>query len=803
MFDATTTPTLTLDDLAHAKRWCAWQEEVTGKDKAGNDRITKVPYGQFGKADSTNPKTWLTRAEAEQVAARLKPGGTRLKGIGIFLGPGPGIPKGYGLGGVDLDTCFDPNTWTPTPWAGEVLKRLGSYAEISPSGCGVKVYFLYKLADLPAIRTVLGLKADAWGGELWKEATGQDHPPGIEVYLGKRYFTVTEDNPGWSDTLRVLGVEDFQALGDIAQALPSGGGTGGAGTGAGKRDDSRSAHAYRLALDMQADGKTYEEWVAAVQVLPEAGDWFAEKGSRHGEREAHKTWDRAGEEIAKRRSGEEFRPEDGPEPAPTPSEWPEPLDLFGADVTIPVLTPAHLPGALAGFVFDLAERMGIDPAMPALFSTIACASVMSDASWFLQPTVDASWQEQARLWGGAITDPGEKKTPTLNRCVRPIEQLEQASRRQHAAAMQQHKADHALWKSVKNNPNPEPQPPKLARYLVDDFTIEALSDVLRDRADPDATMYAAADKVLVRKDELAEIFASLDRYSSGSGGKDRGPYLRLYNGGFFPIDRIKRGAMACPNWSGCVVGGIQPDPIRRIAVRSVDDGLLQRMLYFVGTGPRTPVERLEDSLACSRYDRLFPTLARLQAPMSVVLHPDAKRLFDDTRAMLAQVLKQPDLSKRLVTSLAKWDGTLARLALTFHGIELADELNQGGPARKEILLLPDTMQQATGYMRDVLLPHLIRADDLLFDSMQSSHARWIARFLVRRKLSRVEKRDIIMHYRALQAPELRDTLDGVLENLCITGWLRPLGGPVGRRPTIFAVNPKIHSGQFNTTAGVV
>ena len=67
------------------------------------------------------------------------------------------------------------------------------------------------------------------------------------------------------------------------------------------------------------------------------------------------------------------------------------------------------------------------------------------------------------------------------------------------------------------------------RYLVEDTTIEALSDVLRD--DEKSTMQCPARKVLVRQDEMSEFFANLDRYSGGKGSGDRGAYLRLYNGG--------------------------------------------------------------------------------------------------------------------------------------------------------------------------------------------------------------------------------------------------------------------------------
>lgn len=110
--------------------------------------------------------------------------------------------------------------------------------------------------------------------------------------------------------------------------------------------------------------------------------------------------------------------------------------------------------------------------------------------------------------------------------------------------------------------------------------MEALSEVLRD--DDEAKHRAPAGRVLLRQDELSEWLATFDRYRSGGrGGADRGAYLRLYNGGRHTVDRVTRGSFTVPNWSACVLGGIQPEPIRRIAREADDDGLLQRFVYCV------------------------------------------------------------------------------------------------------------------------------------------------------------------------------------------------------------------------------
>ena len=136
---------------------------------------------------------------------------------------------------------------------------------------------------------------------------------------------------------------------------------------------------------------------------------------------------------------------------------------------------------------------------------------------------------------------------------------------------------------------------------------------------------------------MAEWIAGFDRYRAGGrGGADRGAFLRLYNGGRYTIDRVSRGSFAVSNWSAGVLGGIQPEPIQRIAREAADDGLLERFIYSVPTGQDEGEDRAPNKEALSRYAALFPVLATLHpAPAhtqsatgadptgTVVLHAEA------------------------------------------------------------------------------------------------------------------------------------------------------------------------------------
>lgn len=142
------------DELKELRRWVVWCLEERG------GKPTKVPYSPLTgrSAGSTDPGTWGSYLEAIKAYTE-----------GDFDGVGFVFTEADPFCGVDLDRCRDLNTGELEPWAREILDRLDSYSEISPSGEGVHII----------VR-----------GEL---------PPGgnrrgrIEMYDRARFFTMTGD----------------------------------------------------------------------------------------------------------------------------------------------------------------------------------------------------------------------------------------------------------------------------------------------------------------------------------------------------------------------------------------------------------------------------------------------------------------------------------------------------------------------------------------------------------------------------------------------------------------------------------
>ena len=168
-------------------QWVMWSTQ----DRDG--KPTKVPLRtDGGAAKSNDPSTWST---FEAVKNRLIDGGN-WSGIGfMFSADDP-------FCGIDLDGCRDPQTGAVAEWAKEIILKFGSYAEVSPSQTGVKIFCR---AENP-----LG------GGkkiQLQNVPKTGEKAPAIEVYDRLRYFAVT----GW----RLANCHEIRDAGDAIQWLKS------------------------------------------------------------------------------------------------------------------------------------------------------------------------------------------------------------------------------------------------------------------------------------------------------------------------------------------------------------------------------------------------------------------------------------------------------------------------------------------------------------------------------------------------------------------------------------------------------
>jgi primase-polymerase (primpol)-like protein len=161
--------------LTTVPQWILWRWEDLIDSTTGEIKANKTPINPLtlGHASSTNARTWATFthcvATLEPTLARwghMVPAGYHGGGLGfVFTPEDPYV-------GIDLDQCRNPETGMIEPWAHEMIAALATYTEVSPSGCGVK---LWTKGHLPAHGRKTG---------------------SVEMYSAGRYFTVTGHHLG-------------------------------------------------------------------------------------------------------------------------------------------------------------------------------------------------------------------------------------------------------------------------------------------------------------------------------------------------------------------------------------------------------------------------------------------------------------------------------------------------------------------------------------------------------------------------------------------------------------------------------
>jgi P4 family phage/plasmid primase-like protien len=142
-------------ELRDRDQWVIWAEEER------DGKPTKVPRQPATPAQSADVPNELAHRSDFETALTAVEEHDDLAGIG-FVFDGEDL-----VVGVDLDDCRDPETGELEDWAADVVDRLDSYTEVSPSGTGLHVY-------------ALGAKP----GDRCRRGD-------LEMYDNDRFFTVT------------------------------------------------------------------------------------------------------------------------------------------------------------------------------------------------------------------------------------------------------------------------------------------------------------------------------------------------------------------------------------------------------------------------------------------------------------------------------------------------------------------------------------------------------------------------------------------------------------------------------------
>lgn len=482
-------------------------------------------------------------------------------------------------------------------------------------------------------------------------------------------------------------------------------------------------------------------------------------------------WDANVENLI--RSAYRFAPEDD---APAGKGGIEPVDLWGV-FKPPVLRAGLLPKVIEEFAFTQAQVMGADPGgLAAAALCVACAAI-PDAVRIRVKKADY-WTESARIWVALVGDPSTKKSPILSAAERPLKRIDAKLYKEFIRK----KAD---YDALKKDEKAEAERPRQLRRRLEDTTIEAAQEVMSD----------SPDGVLVVQDELSGWFGGMDRYSNGK-GRDRSFWLQAFNGGSYAFNRIGRGAGIVENLSACVLGGIQPEPIRKIVAEASDDGLIQRLFPIVLQAATLGDEDMDSSEVVSAFELLVDKLTRCEVapagriatgePVSLIFDAEAQLLRRRLEQRHLELMSVEVVNRKLAAHIGKYDGLFARLCVAFHCID------SGGGMVPSVIGI-DTARRAANFLHTFLMPHAVCFYGGVLD-LSDDHDRLtaVASYILAHGLEQVSVRDVARGVSSMRKLTRGDTMR-VFEQLEALGWVAPSAGTnrMNATPT-WVVNPEVH-----------
>src|SRR5215208_1335264 len=659
------------EELKRRSQWVAWQWKLIG------EKWTKVPQdATTGRAaSSSDPATW---SPFPALAGQI---GFMFSEDDLYCG-------------IDLDGCVNIETGEITRLARQIVNRLDSYSEISPSRTGLKIFVK---GTVPGPRR-------------------KDSKKKIEVYDRGRFFTVTGQHlPGTPRTIESR-QQELELLYSWlfpnereSQSSPNG-----AVANHDLSDEDILSRAYRAANGdkfvklWNGDASDYESHSEADLALcamlafwtgpdPERIEqMFSESGLSRGKWRERPRYRRGTLSKALEGMTEFYDQATGATlivgsslagqagdvsesgavlsspPAPLPEAPPFPTDT--------------LPEAARRFVEEGTEAIGCAPDLLAL-PVLAVLSTGIGASRVVE--IKRSWREGATLFLAVVASPGEKKTPAANAARRPVLKRQAEKRQEFKAKKEEYEREMREWKahcrdarSAGETEPPPPPGPTMERTYADDTTVESLVGILEDNP----------RGVLIYKDELTGWVRGHDQYKAGGKGADRQHWLSVWSNQAIVVDRKSR--QGDPTYVErpwvSLVGGIQPAMLPELG-GSMEDGLLDRFLFCYPTHFQTDLSDVEIGADTeAEYAGLYANLSSLrmaqdeigqEAPNVVPMSCEARRLFKEIHDEIGREAIEAGFPLRLQGVWAKMRGYLARISLI---LALSRSVERDEPEQVEV-----------------------------------------------------------------------------------------------------------------------
>lgn len=401
-----------------------------------------------------------------------------------------------------------------------------------------------------------------------------------------------------------------------------------------------------------------------------------------------------------------------PQTSPTGKQYERPWErkqipfecLMPKNILRSVVAPQYslddAPESISYLAYHYAQATGYDHSGVMVACMVTASALIHDGVQ-LEVRPGSVWYESARLWGLLIGAPSTGKTPCINCVSGHVANM-------HAQAVQQWEIANMLKeKDAPRDPRPA--------LFTSSSTIAAMEELLKDNP----------QGILLRTGEFGSWIGMIDGSTRGEGAANRGDWLQLYDGGPRQSNRISRGSAMIPNWSACVLAGVQPQTLQANMKHMPEDGLIHRFIPCImqSSGKRNP-----DADARQYQENWNRWLEHLRTipPQIVTMSAEALTAFDAEVESVKELAKSAeDFAPSIAAQLGKHGGQLARLVLTYHC--LTTWPNQSG-------LLPpvslDTVQRAIRFLATARRHVGSVFNDILTTSDTLSLARAVARSIV-------------------------------------------------------------------------
>ncbi len=698
-------------DLKQIKGWLLWRITKISPETGKFDKVPVYPISLQNRSGKQGSDADLQQlATFDEAIARLI-ATPSIAGIGFATL----LP--FGVVALDADKCLSDGELRPD--VAQITER--TYCEISPSGKGIRAF---------------------WMGSA---ATAKNHQDGIELFSSSGFVTVTGNRRGnfhslfGSDSLPNLDSDTRQRLEAMARRdttpmkarVPE--------HAAPEWDEIESA---LFAISPDCDRQT---WIECGMALHSTGEkpafdlwdeWSAQSKTKYQEREMEGQWRsfkscENGISLATLFHHAADWGWERPQPdashlfAPVPpiTDWVEPHPLPDLP-PVPKFELELLPESIRPWVADIAERLQLPADLPAIGAITALSGAIG-CRVKIRPKQFDSWTVIPNLWGMVVAPPGYKKSPAIDAVMQPLHDLERQAHHDFLTALESWEVERgridmvnsatkstalAMLKKDQAAEVPAlqtaPDEPVPKRYIVNNFSLEALGEV----------MIGNPDGVLAFSDELYGLLMM----ASKTGNEELHSFLLTgWNGsGGFTFDRIGRGKRYVENVCLSVLGGIQPGRLVDYLTSggfggAIDSGFANRFQLL--TWPDLSedwknIDRLPDHNALEAYRRIFERVAgvstfpNLEGDERGLPSEDLRRfdaegqsLFYEWYEANERLVRGDTLPPVMASHLAKYASLVPSLALIF---AVADDARGDIPARY--------VRQAIGWA-NYLRPHAERA----------------------------------------------------------------------------------------------